>query len=177
MAEVEEYLVPEVVDSPPPEEDYDLEIKLEFLAILASMGGTKEYTGVDLSVDNVKKLSAKDVKKYHLRTQAVTGKQMTTGLVENFINISAQTLSHMLPSRFNLDSEQLAKDWNKNELLKKELTIFAGYLGFKFGRLLALTSALFDVVKNIKFRQLQQKCNSAEQTLNSTSTTSSTSDQ
>ena len=45
MAEVEEYLVPEkVVDSPPPQEDHELEIKRESLAILASMGGTKEYT-------------------------------------------------------------------------------------------------------------------------------------
>ena len=105
--------------SPPPEEDHELEIKRESLAILTSMGGTKEYTGVDMTVDDVKKLSAKDVEKYHLRTQAVTGKQLTTGLVENFIKLSAQTLAHMLTSKFVLDSEQLAKDWNKNELLKK----------------------------------------------------------
>ena len=44
----------------------------------------------------------------------------------------------MLPTTFILDSEQLAKDLNKNELLKKELTIFAGYLAFKSERLLAL---------------------------------------
>ena len=157
MKEVEEYLVEELVSSSPPEEDRELEIKHESLVIFASMGGTTEYTGVELSVEDMKKLSAKDVEKYHLRSQAVTGKQLTAGLVENVINLGAQTLAHMPPSTFVLDSEQFAKDWKKNELLKKELTISAGYLAFKGGRLLALTSALFDVVKNIKLRQEQQK--------------------
>ena len=45
-------------------------------------------------------------------------------------------------------------------------------LAFKGGRLLALTSVLFDVVKNIKLRQLQQKFNSAEELSSSASTTS-----
>ena len=46
---------------------------------------------------------------------------MTVGLVENVINLDAQTLAHMLPNKFVLDSEHLAKDWNNNELLKKNL--------------------------------------------------------
>ena len=50
------------MDSSQTKEDHELEIKRESFAILASMGGSKEYTGVELSVEDMKKLSAKEVK-------------------------------------------------------------------------------------------------------------------
>ena len=39
----------------------ELEIKQESLAILAALGTTKEYLGVEMSLGDIKKLSAKDV--------------------------------------------------------------------------------------------------------------------
>ena len=61
----------------------ELENKRESLAIAASIGQIKEHIGVEISVEDIKKLSAKDVEKYHLRAQAVSRKQMAGGLVES----------------------------------------------------------------------------------------------
>ena len=48
----------------------DIEDKRESLAILASLGTAKDYLGVQMSLGDVKKLSPKDVEKYHYRYQA-----------------------------------------------------------------------------------------------------------
>ena len=55
----EQYL--ETKDSPD-----DHESKRESLSILASLGTTKEFLGVEMSLCDIKKLSTKDVEKYYL---------------------------------------------------------------------------------------------------------------
>ena len=62
-ASVKEYILPTSTDT---DTDTDIEEKRESLAILASLGTAKDYLGVQMSLGDVKKLSAKDVEKYYL---------------------------------------------------------------------------------------------------------------
>ena len=52
----------------------ETEIDRESLAILASLGSTKEYLGEELSLGDIKKLKEADVLKYYNRYQSVLGK-------------------------------------------------------------------------------------------------------
>ena len=47
----------------------EMESKRKSLSILASLGTTKEFLGVEMSLGDIKKLSTKDVEKYYLRYQ------------------------------------------------------------------------------------------------------------
>ena len=65
------------------------EINRESLAILASLGSTKEYLGEDLNLGDIKKLKEADVLKYYNRYQSVLGKLIHKGLIESFIRTTA----------------------------------------------------------------------------------------
>ena len=47
----------------------EMESKRKSISILASLGTTKEFLGVEMSLGDIKKLSTKDVEKYYLRYQ------------------------------------------------------------------------------------------------------------
>ena len=47
----------------------DVEYQKESLVILASLGATKEYLGVEMSLEKIHKLSDKEVEKYFNRYQ------------------------------------------------------------------------------------------------------------
>ena len=119
MTSVEDYIEEKQVDSL----DDDVEVKRESLAILASLGTTEEYLGVKMSLGNIKKLKAKDVKKYHNRYQAVLGKEVSSGLVESVIQDSCLAVSILVPTD---DTKELSKDLYNDELVKRKLTNLAG---------------------------------------------------
>ena len=125
-----------------------VEDKRESLAILASLGIAKDYLGVQMNLGDVKKLSKKDVEKYHYRYQSMLGKQVTGGIVENTIKLASRLVSKVI-SIDNCDS--LSEDILKDELVKRELSTAAGYLVLKGGRFVALASALFHVVNHLDF--------------------------
>ena len=54
------------------------------------------------------------------------------------------------------DTEQLYQDLKSDEIIKRELSIFAGLLILKRGRLVALASAFFQVAKHINIGKSQQ---------------------
>ena len=64
---------------------------------LPSMGETKEYLGVNLSLGDVKKLTGKKVQAYYCRYEAVLGKQVAGALVRNGINMFCHLASYLLP--------------------------------------------------------------------------------
>ncbi|EDO41662.1 predicted protein [Nematostella vectensis] len=125
MASIEDYMEEEPESKGgsrgEPLED-DVEVKRESLAILASLGTTKEFLGVDMSLGDIKKLSAKDVEKYFVRYQTVLGKQVTDGLVESALQAVSQVISYVVPVD---DTEALSKDLQNDELVKRELSNFA----------------------------------------------------
>ena len=126
----------------------DVEYQKESLVILASLGTTKEYLGVEMSLEKIHKLSDKEVEKYFNRYQKVAGQKMANGLVDSAIRTATKVISCFLPID---DTEELCYDLQNDELVKRELSNIAGLLVVRGGRLVALGSALFQVVRHIKF--------------------------
>ena len=122
----------------------------ESLVILASLGTTKEYLGVEMSLEKIHKLSDKEVEKYFNRYQKVAGQKMANGLVDSAIKTATKVISCFLPID---DTEALCSDLQKDELVKRELSNIAGLLVVRGGRLVALGSALFQVARHIKFNR------------------------
>ena len=126
----------------------DVEYQKESLVILASLGTTKEYLGIEMSLEKIHKLSDKEVEKYFNRYQKVAGQKMANGLVDSAIKTATKVISCFLPID---DTEELCSDLQNDELVKRELSNIAGLLVVKSGRLVALGSALFQVARHIKF--------------------------
>ena len=126
----------------------DVEYQKESLVILASLGTTKEYLGVEMSLEKIHKLSDKEVEKYFNRYQKVAGQKMANGLVDSAIKTATKVISCFLPID---DTEEICSDLQNDELVKRELSNIAGLLVVKGGRLVALGSALFQVARHIKF--------------------------
>ena len=128
----------------------DVEYKKESLVILASLGTTKEYLGVEMSLEQIHKLPDKEVEKFFNRYQKVAGQKMANGLVDSAISTATKVISCFLPID---DTEELCYDLQNDELVKRELSNIAGLLVVRGGRLVALGSALFQVVRHIKFNR------------------------
>ena len=128
----------------------DVEYQKESLVILASLGTTKEYLGVEMSLEKIHKLPDKEVEKYFNRYQKVAGQKMANGLVDSAISTAKKVISCFLPID---DTEELCYDLQNDELVKRELSNIAGLLVVRGGRLVALGSALFQVVRHIKFNR------------------------
>ena len=128
----------------------DAEYQKESLVILASLGTTKEYLGVEMSLEKIHKLPDKEVEKYFNRYQKVAGQKMANGLVDSAISTATKVISCFLPID---DTEELCYDLQNDELVKRELSNIAGLLVVRGGRLVALGSALFQVARHIKFNR------------------------
>ena len=135
----------------------DVEYQKESLVILASLGTTKEYLGVEMSLEKIHKLPDKEVEKFFNRYQKVAGQKMANGLVDSAISTATKVISCFLPID---DTEELCYDLQNDELVKRELSNIAGLLVVRGGRLVALGSALFQVVRHIKFNtEVKMKMN------------------
>ena len=128
----------------------DVEYQKESLVILASLGTTKEYLGVEMSLEKIHKLPDKEVEKFFNRYQKVAGQKMANGLVDSAISTATKVISCFLPID---DTEELCYDLQNDELVKRELSNIASLLVVRGGRLVALGSALFQVVRHIKFNR------------------------
>ena len=148
----EQYL--ETKDSPD-----EMESKRESLSILASLGTTKEFLGVEMSLGDIKKLSTKDVEKYYLRYQTILGKQPSSSLVDSAVLEASKAVSMDVSID---DTEQLCKDLKSDEIIKRELSSFAGLLILKGGRLVALASAFFQVAKHITIGKQEEPIESKQ---------------
>ena len=106
----------------------DLESKRESLSIWASLGTTKEFLGVEMSLGDIKKLSTKDVEKYYLRYQTILGKQLSSSLVDSAVLAASKAVSMVVSID---DTEQLYQDLKSDEIIKRELSSFAGTINFE----------------------------------------------
>ena len=137
----------------------DLESKRKSLSILASLGTTKEFLSVEMSLGDIKKLQNKDVAKYYLRYQTILGKQLSSSLMDSAVLAASRTASMVVSID---DTEQLYQDLKSDEIIKRELSSFAGLLILKGGRLVALVSAFFQVAKQINIGK-QEEPNESKQ--------------
>ena len=143
----------------------DVDYQKESLVILASLGTTKEYLGVEMSLEKIHKLPDKEVEKFFNRYQKVAGQKMANGLVDSAISTATKVISCFLPID---DTEELCYDLQNDEQVKRELSNIAGLLVVRGGRLVALGSALFQVVRHIKFNRDSESGDSEKQNLNET---------
>ena len=86
--------------------------------------------------------------KYYNRYQSALEKQLHKGLIESFIRTTVKGLSYFL--NFD-DTEELRKDLQNDELVKRELSLISGQLVLRGGRLVSIGSALFHVIRHIDF--------------------------
>ena len=137
----------------------DVEYQKESLVILASLGTTKEYLGIEMSLEKIHKLSDKEVEKYFNRYQKVAGQKMANGLVDSAVSTATKVISCFLLID---DTEELCYDLQNDELVKRELSNIAGLLVVRGGRLVALGSALFQVARHIKFNSDSEAIEASE---------------
>ena len=133
---------------PPSTDTQEIEEKRESLAILVSLGTSKDYLSVPMSLGDVKRLTPKGVEKFYFRYQTKLAKQVTGGLVENAIKLTSKTISRFIPID---DPDSLSDDLVQDEIVRRELVNAAGYLVLKGGRFVALASALFHIVSHVDF--------------------------
>ena len=162
MANVEDYIeeIPEVKEDKTLDDDDDIDTQRESLAILASLGSTEEFIGKAMSLGDIKRLSPKQVVKYFNRYKTVMGKKISTGLVESAISAASVLISYVIPVD---DVEALNEDLKNDDLVKRELSNFAGMLVLKGGRLVALASGLFKVAKHVKLRPYEENSKKNEE--------------
>ena len=153
MANVEDYIDEEIKETTESKDSDDLETQRESLAILASLGTTEEFLGKAMSLGDILKLSSKQVEKYFNIYKTVMGKKVSTGLVESAISAASVLISYVIPVD---DVEALNEDLKNDDLVKRELSNFAGRLVLKGGRLVALASGLFKVAKHVKLRPSEE---------------------
>ena len=113
-----------------------------------------------MSLGDIKKLSTKDVEKYYLRYQTILGKQLSSSLVDSAVLAASKAISMVVSID---DTEQLYKDLKSDEIIKRELSSFAGLLILKGGRLVALVSAFFQVAKHITIVKQEEPIESTKQ--------------
>lgn len=132
----------------------EIEEKREELSILAVLGTIENYTGVKMSLGDVKRLPAKDIEKYYNRYQVTMGEKISGGLVDQALETGVQLASCILPID---DNQGLCNDLKNNDLVKQELTSAVGYLVLKGGRFVALASCLIQIAKHISFNTIKEE--------------------
>ena len=118
----------------------------EQLAILVASGNCKEMLGVQLTQEQIKRLSKKDVEKFFKRYEASLSSKTCDAIVDTFIQLSCRGLAYFLP----LDREKLLNNLKKDFMVKRELYVIAGGLYLRYGSYMAAASAALLTLNNLK---------------------------
>ena len=117
----------------------------EQLAILVASGNCK-FLGVQLTQEQIKRLTKKDVEKYLKRYEASLSSKTCDAIVDTFIQLSCRGLAYFLP----LDQEKLLNNLKKDFMVKRELYTIAGGLYLRYGSYMAAASAALLTLNNLK---------------------------
>ena len=124
--------------------DDDIPAQREKLAVLVSTGKSKEAIGGQLTHDQVKRLSDKDVQKYSKRYEAYIGNKTTESLIDSFIMLYSKGVGMVVSID---DVKKLQEELNNDYAINQELSTLA----LRFGRFLALANTALITAKHIKF--------------------------
>ena len=130
--------------------DDQIPAQREKLAVLVSTGKSKEAIGVQLTHDQVKRLSDKDVQKYSKRYGAYIGKKTTESLIDSALMLYSKGVGMVVSID---DVKKLQLELNNDYIINQELSSLAGGLALRFGRLLAVANAALITAKHIKFEK------------------------
>jgi len=126
----------------------DIPALREQLAVLVSTGKAKEAIGVQLTHEQVKCLSDKEVEKSTKRYETYVGSKTTESLIDSFIFFVSKAVGMTLNIK---DIDAYQKELRNDYILNKELSNLAGNLALKCGRLLAAANAALITTKHIDF--------------------------
>jgi len=116
----------------------DIPALCEQLSVLVSTGRAKEAIGVQLTHDQVKRLSDKDVKKYAKCYETYVGSKTTETLMDSFIFVATKAVGLFLNIK---DIEAYQKELRSDYIINKELSTLAGKLALTCGKALSAASA------------------------------------
>ena len=126
----------------------DIPALREKLAVLVSTAKAKEAIGVQLTHEQVKRLSDKDVEKFTKRYETYVGSKTTESLIDSFIFLATKVVGMTVKIK---DIEAYQKELRNDYILNKELFSLAGNLALKCGRFLAAANAARITTKHIDF--------------------------
>ena len=124
----------------------DIPAKREKLAILVSTGKAKETVGVQLTHDQVKRLSDKEVEKFHKRQEAYIGSKTTESLIDSLLKGLGMVVKVD-------DIEKLQQDLKNDYIINHELSSLAGGVALSCGRWLALANAALITTKHVQLEK------------------------
>ena len=128
----------------------DIPAKREKLAVLVSTGKAKEVVGVQLTHEQVKRLSDKEVEKFHKRQEAYIGSKTTESLIDSFLMLFSKGMGMVVKID---DVDKLQKDLKNDYIINHELSSLAGGVALRCGRLLALANAFFITTKHVQLEK------------------------
>ena len=127
----------------------DIPAKRETLAILVSTGKAKEVVGVNLTQDQVKRLSDKDVEKYHKRQEAYIGSKTTESLIDALLMLFSKRLGMVVKVD---DIEKMQQDLKNDYIINHELSSLAGGFALRCGRWVALANTALIMAKHMQLK-------------------------
>ena len=122
----------------------------EKLAIIVSTGKSKEAIGVQLTHDQAKRLSDKDVQKYSKRYEAYIGNKTTDSLIDSALMLLTKEVGLVVSID---DVNELQKELKNDYIINQELSSLAGGLALRCGGWLALANAALITTKHITFEK------------------------
>ena len=125
----------------------DIPAKREKLAILVSTGKAKEVIGVQLTHEQVKRLTDKEVEKYSKRQEAYVGSKTTESLIDSFLMLVSKGLGLVVKID---DVKKLQQDLKNDYIINHELSSLAGGVALSCGRWLALANAALITTKHVQ---------------------------
>ena len=152
-AEPSSSIVPDLTPGP------DIPALREQLAVLVSTGKAKEAIGKQLTHEQLKLLTDKDVERYYKRYEAFVGSKTTERMVDSLLTLALRGLQMVIEID---DIEGTKKELKEDYIIHKEMTDFVGRLSLKYGKLLAPLSAALITAKHVRLEIPQHSSPTAE---------------
>ena len=139
----------------------DIPALREQLAVLVSTVKAKEAIGVQLTHEQVKRLSEKDVEKYTKRYEKYVGSKTRESLIDSCIFLVIKVVGMSVNIK---DIDAYHKELRNDYIINKELSNLAGSLALKCGWFLDAANAALITTKHIDFNShLERKEDIPEQ--------------
>ena len=132
----------------------------EQLAILVSTGKCKEAIGTEMTHDQVKRLSDKEVMRAHKRYKTYVAAKTTETLIDSFLSFATKALGLVVRLK---DTEALQNELKNDYIITKELSNLSGSLALRCGRMLAVANAFLITAKHDDFSADEKAEQTAEQ--------------
>ncbi|KAL9955119.1 hypothetical protein ACROYT_G036405 [Oculina patagonica] len=123
-------------------------VQLELERKASGSGKSKEAIGVQLTHEQVKRLTDKEVEKYFKRYEAYVGTKTTENLIDSALTLLKKLASLFVPMK---NIEALQKELKNDYIINSELSNLVGSLSFNYGKLLAPASAALITAKYIVY--------------------------